>query len=72
MTGEQRKEFDRYEKMGARCYIMTTLDFADFYRIPWKERPEKHGRRHFKRDDLEPYRIQYRNGVVLFLEVIEL
>lgn len=75
VTDEQRKEFDRYEKMGARCYIMATLDFTDFYRIPWgdwKAAPEKLGRKHFKRGDLEPYRIQCRNGVILFLEGIEL
>jgi recombination protein U len=75
VTDEQRKEFDRYEKMGARCYIMAMLDFTDFYRIPWgdwKAAPEKLGRKHFKRGDLEPYRIQCRNGVILFLEGIEL
>ncbi len=75
VTDEQKKEFDRYEKMGARCYIIATMGFEDFYRIPWadwKSGPEKLGRKHFKRADLEPYRIKCRNSTVLFLEGIEL
>lgn len=75
VTDEQRDEFNRYEKMGAWCYIMATLGFTDFYQIPWsnwKVGPETLGRMHFKRTDLEPYRIQCRNGVILFLEGIEL
>lgn len=38
-------------------------DFTDFYRIPWsdwKAGPEKLGRKHFKRTDLEPYHIRWR------------
>lgn len=74
VTDEQREEFDRYEKMGARCYIIATMGFTDFYRIPWtdwKTGPERLGRRHFKRMDLEAYRIQCKNCKVLFLEGIE-
>ena len=75
VTEEQREDFDRYEKMGARCYIIATLGFTDFYRIPWgawKSGPDRLGRKHFKRADLEPYRIRCKNSAVLFLEGIEL
>lgn len=75
VTDEQREEFDRYEKMGARCYIVAAMGPEDLYRIPWddwKAGPEKLGRKHFKRSDLEDYRIHRRGSAVLFLEGIAL
>lgn len=75
VTDEQREEFNRYEKMGARCYIVAAMGPEDLYRIPWddwKAGPEKLGRKHFKRSDLEAYRIHRRGSAVLFLEGIVL
>lgn len=75
VTDEQREDFDRYEKMGARCYIVAAMGPEDLYRIPWddwKAGPEKLGRKHFKKCDLESYRIHRKGNAVLFLEGIEL
>lgn len=75
VTDEQRREFDRYSEMGARCYIVAAMGQDDIYRIPWefwKAGPERLKRKHFKKADLEEFRIGRQGSAVLFLEGIEL
>lgn len=75
VTAEQEEEFDRYQDMGARCYIVASVGFQNFYRIPWetfRDMKRNFGRLHMKLTDLEKYRIPFSRGYVLFLEGIEL
>ncbi len=75
VTAAQKEAFTRYEAMGARCYIIATLGFTDFYRIPWNRwscMKELNGHKYFTRSDLEPYRIKCIAEKVLFLEGLQL
>ena len=56
---------------GTLCNGSTVIFDTKSTRDDWKTDPESLGCKHFKRDDLEPYRIQCRNGVILFLEGIK-
>lgn len=35
VTEEQEECFERYMKMGAMCFLVISLEFEEFYRVPW-------------------------------------
>lgn len=75
VSTKQWENFDLYERMGAKCYVMVSLDFIDFYRVPWdvfKNMKTLYGRKYMNRENLEPFRIKERHCFLLFLDGIEL
>ena len=36
VTEEQEECFERYMKMGAMCFLVISLEFEEFYRVPWR------------------------------------
>lgn len=75
ITETQRKILDEFEKMGARCFVMVSIKFEKFYRIPWKifrDMKSKFGRKYMNLDELQPYILHVKNGTILMLEEIEL
>ena len=75
ITEAQWETFDRYEAMGARCFVVVSLGLASFYRVPWgvwKRMKELFGHKHMAGEELEEYRVPDRDGRVLFLEGVEL
>ena len=74
VTKEQEMLFERYQKMGAQCFVMVCMQGADFYRVPWdiwKGMKEMFGHKYMSKEELERYRIEMRQ-VLLLLEGIEL
>jgi recombination protein U len=75
ISDEQEACFDRYMKLGARCYVVISVRFEGFYRVPWEEfRDMKtlHGHKYMDTEELSPYGIKYREGVLRILDGIEL
>lgn len=71
---QQAEFFDVYEQMGARCYVLVSIGFKSFYRVPWttwKDMKELYGHKHMTIKELEQYKIPSRLRVA-FLEGIEL
>ena len=75
VTDNQVKVFDRYQSMKAKCYLIVSLGFEDFYRVPWnvwKNMKQLYGHKHMTRQELEQYRIKGNCSRVLFLEGVTL
>lgn len=75
ITETQRCNLDDFKKMGAQCFVMVSMKFQDFYRVPWDvfgNMKSRFGRKYMTRKELEPYRLKERKGTVLILEGVEL
>lgn len=75
VTEEQEECFERYMKMGAMCFLVISLEFEEFYRVPWivfRDMKKIYGHKYMNREELAPYRVKYNNGVVKYLDGITL
>lgn len=75
VSEEQERCFERYMKLGAICFVVVSLGFESYYRIPWvvfRDMKKIYGRKHMKPEEMEPYKIKYANGTLKFLEGLEL
>lgn len=75
ITETQRRNFDDFQRMGAQCFVMVSMKFRDFYRVPWEvfgNMKPRFGRKYMTGKELEPYRLKEQKGTVLILEGVEL
>ena len=75
ITDTQEECFDRYERFGARCYIVVSLGFEHFFRIPWdhfRDMKQRLGHLYMNREELGPYEVKRQQGVLKILDGIEL
>lgn len=75
VSDAQWESLDLYEKMGAHCYVMVSMNLQNFYRVPWnvwKQMKELFGRKYMTEADLEPYKLVERQCTILILEGVEL
>ena len=75
VTEKQWQMFDRYEAMGAYCWIVASVEGENYYRVPWatwKNMKEEFGHQYMSRKELEPYRVPSRGMEILFLEGVEI
>ncbi len=75
VSEEQERCFERYSAMGAMCFIVVSLGFEKFFRVPWvvfKDMQQIYGHKYMNAKELEPYRIPFQRGIPLFLDGIEL
>lgn len=75
ITEEQEKCFERYRKMGAVCFVVISIGFENYYRVPWdvfRDMKQIFGHKYMDESNLEQYKIKYSNGVVKFLDGLEL
>ncbi len=76
ITEKQWEIFDKYEAMGAKCYVVVSIGFQSFFRVPWdiwKQMKELFGHKYMAVDnELKPYKVPEKNCTVLFLEGVEL
>lgn len=71
VTEEQSREFNRYEKMGAVCFVLVSLGLEDFYRVPWdiwKDMKVLFGHKYMDRTNLMTYRVRTEGTTIRFLE----
>ena len=75
VTEEQELCFERYMKLGALCFLVVSISLETFYRVPWvvfRDMKKIYGHKYMDAKDLEPYKIEYANGILRFLDGIEL
>ena len=75
VTEEQEECFERYAKMGAFCFLVSSLGFKDFYRVPWvvfRDMKKIYDHKYMDRRDLFRYQITFKNGILRFLDGVEL
>lgn len=75
VTEEQEECFERYMQMGAMCFLIVSIGFEKFYRVPWivfRDMKIIYGHKHMNETELKPYRVNYSGGVLRFLDGIEL
>jgi len=76
ITETQWETFDKYEAMGAKCYVVLSIGMKNFYRVPWgvwKQMKELFGHKYMAAGtELERYKVPDRNCTILFLEGVEL
>lgn len=71
ITITQRQNFEDFKDMGAHCFVMVSMGFQAFYRVPWSvfgNMKLQFGRKYMTMGELEPYRLIEQNGIVLILE----
>ncbi len=74
VTKKQEEIFEKYQKLGAQCFVMVSMSGTDFYRIPWdnwKGMKESYGHKYMTKKESEKFRIKMKQ-VLLLLEGIEL
>lgn len=75
VTEEQEKCFERYMGMGAMCFLVVSIGFEDYYRVPWvvfRDMKKIYGHAYMNKDELAAYHIKYSGGILRFLDGIEL
>ena len=75
VTEEQEKCFERYAKLGTQCFLVISINFENFYRVPWetfRDMKKIYGHKYMSVSELEPYRLMIKRGELLFLEGLEL
>lgn len=71
VTPHQSVMFEIYSKFGAVCFVLVSFGMEDFFRIPWevfKDMKQVFGRAYVKAADLEEYRVELKNGILMFLD----
>lgn len=76
ITDKQRELLEKYEKMGAHCYVVVSIGLQRFYRVPWdvwKNMKELYGHKYMTPDEeLKPFEVPHNLCTVKFLEGVEL
>ena len=75
ITATQRRNLDEFQTMGAQCFVMVSMGFEKFYRVPWEvfgNMKSRFGRKYMTGAELEPYQLKQKNGTLLMLEGVEL
>lgn len=75
VTEEQEQCFERYMQHGAMCFLVVSIGFENYYRVPWvvfRDMKKIYGHKFMTMEELEPYSINYKNGILRFLDGVEL
>lgn len=70
VTEEQARALESHANMGALAFVLVCLRGRAVYRVMWEDwqnMKELFGNKYMTAVELEPYRVQMRRGVILFL-----
>lgn len=70
VTEEQARALESHANMGALAFVLVCLRGRAVYRVMWEDwqnMKELFGHKYMTAVELEPYRVQMRRGVILFL-----
>jgi recombination protein U len=71
VSDRQWEKLDKMERMGATCFILVQLNTKGIYRVPWfiwKDLKDHFGHKYMNEADLERFMVEYRDGIVRFLD----
>lgn len=75
ITEAQRNILDGFQQLKAKCFVMVSMGFRSFYRVPWEvfsDMKWHYGRKYMTEKELEKYKLKQKNGIILILEGVEL
>lgn len=72
VTPDQARSLDRYEKLGALCFVVAGFGSGGVFRIPWavwRDMKEIYGRKYVTPEDIEEYLVKTgRRGQLLLFD----
>lgn len=74
VSEHQKDSLDAYAKYGAQCFVMVSIQFIKFYRVPWsvwQNMKSMFGHKYMNSENLTPYEVPFKN-CLLILEGITL
>ena len=75
VSAEQEHCLNVHEEFGAHCYIVVSIQFRNYYRVPWnvfRDMKEIYGHKYMNEEDLEQFKISNTGGILRFLDGIEI
>jgi recombination protein U len=73
ITKEQFEYLEGYWKMKASAFVLVCFSLERYYRVPWgiwREMEVFYGRKYLREEDMESYKISFRNGHLDFMHNI--
>ena len=74
VTQDQSDRLEAHQRLGALAFVIVGMNLQDFFRVPWetwRDMEKIYGHKHMKRAELEPFRIDWRYGMIQLLDGIE-
>ena len=71
ISEEQEKQLDRHSGLGAACFVLVSFGDCQCFRVPWeafRDMKEHFGRAYVRPDDLSLFKVEFRDGVPMFLD----
>lgn len=68
---QQAESLDSHQEMGALCFVLVSILWQGVYRVPWevfRNMKEHFGHKYATAEELKEYKVQYKNGIFLFLD----
>lgn len=75
IPGKLCETFNIYHDLGVICFVLVSMRFESFYRIPWsvwKNMDELFGHKYMTLEDLQPYKIKKTSDRLFFLDGISI
>lgn len=66
----QTAYMNSHDALGAVVFVLVSMNLSKFYRVPWdvwKSMKERYGRKYMKAEDLAPFEISFKNGILMFI-----
>lgn len=70
VTPEQARDLDLHQQLDAECFVLVSLAMQNYYRVPWtiwRRMKSAFGHMYMNAEELEPYRVNFVGGYLLFL-----
>ena len=74
VTQEQERALSSHASLGAIAFVLVSLSLREFYRVPWsvwKNMKDMFGHKHMTADELEKYRVSFKNGFLHIFDNLE-
>lgn len=74
VTERQAENLTVYYKFGAICFVIVSLGFESFYRVPWKvwmDMKALYGHQYMNEEELKPFQIKATINQIQFLDGID-
>lgn len=71
VTGKQYEELERHHQMGALAFVFVSINLRTYHRVPWpvwRDMKALYGRLYMTKGELEKYRLNERNGLILLFD----
>ena len=74
VSDKQVEMLNDYTALGAQCFVMVSMGYENYYRVPWftwKNMKEFYGHKYMDAKELEEFRLKIKECTLLILEGVE-